>query len=109
MLIRYCLDEHLPLEAALSLRLQGVDAITTAEARNLEKSDPEQLAFATSEKRVLVTRDLDFLLLHAQGIQHAGIVRWHSKRRLLGELVKRLVILWRTHTAEEMLGRIEYY
>jgi predicted nuclease of predicted toxin-antitoxin system len=109
VLIRYYLDEHIFSDAAFSLRQHGVDVLTTAEAQNIEKTDAEQLAFATSQGRVLVTRDKDFLELHAQGVPHAGIVRWHSKRQSHGMFVRRLLALWRFHSAEEMIGRIEYY
>lgn len=109
MLIRYYFDEHIFGTAVIELRRHGVDVMTTAEAGNIEKTDLDQLLFAAKEGRVLVTRDNDFLLLHSQGAKHAGIVRWHSKRQSRSELVKRLLALWRLHSAEEMLGRVEYF
>lgn len=109
MLIRYYLDEHLFAYAADALRKRGIDTLTTAEAGNLENSDEEQLAFAAQEGRVIVTRDRDFLVMNSQGVPHAGIVRWHSKHQSHGGLVVKLIALWRTHTAEEMVGRVEYY
>ena len=109
MLIRYYFDEHIFADAATALRHRNIDVLTTAEAGNLRASDEEQLAFAASHGRVLVTRDSDYLILHSQGVQHAGIVRWHSKNQSHSYLIKQLIGLWRTHKAEEMVGRIEFY
>jgi predicted nuclease of predicted toxin-antitoxin system len=109
MLIRYYLDEHIFAAVASALRQRGIDTLTTAEAGNLANSDEQQLAFAAAESRVLVTRDKDYLIMHSQGVPHAGIVRWHSKHQSYRELFFKLIALWRTHTAEEMVGRVEYY
>ncbi len=103
------MDEHIFDDATHALRKRGIDALTTSEAGNIQNSDEEQLAFATQHGRVLVTRDKDFLILHSQGVSHAGIVRWHSKHQSHSELINKLIALWRTHTAEEMVGRVEYY
>lgn len=109
MLLRYYLDEHIFDEAAQALRKRGIDVLTTHEAGNIQNSDEEQLAFATANSRVIVTRDKDYLILNSQGVPHAGIVRWHSKHQSHGELIVKLITLWRSHTAEEMVGRVEYY
>ena len=71
-------------------------------------SDQDQLAFAAVHERVFVTRDRYFLVLDSQGVAHAGIAFWHSKRRNVGQLVLDLVLLWRVAATEEMRGRVEY-
>jgi len=106
--IRYHLDEHVDPAVAAGLRQRGVDVTTTLEAGLTAASDEDQLAFAAAEERVLVTRDRHFLVLDSQGVPHAGIAFWHSKRRNVGQLVLDLVLLWRAATAEEMRGRVEY-
>ena len=103
MEIRYHLDEHLDPAVAAGLRSRGADVTTTDEVGLTATSDKDQLAFAAAEGRVLVTRDRDFLVLNSQGISHAGIVFWHSKRRNVGQLVFDLALLWRAASAEEML------
>ncbi len=109
MLIRYYLDEHIFAEAAVALSSRGIDALTTFAAGHTGFSDEQQLAFAASEGRVLVSRDRDFVTLHNQGVQHSGIVRWGRKHASHSYLITSLIALWRTQTAEEMRGRIEYY
>lgn len=62
-----------------ALRASGVDVLTTQEAGQLRASDESQLAFATSEGRVLYTTNCaDFAALHArwmsEGRPHSGLV-----------------------------------
>ena len=108
MEIRYHLDEHMHPAVAEGLRQRGVDVTTTVAAGLTGASDEDQLAFGAAHGRVFVTRDRHFLALDSEGIAHAGIAFWHSKRRNVGQLVLDLVLLWRAATAEEIRGRVEY-
>ena len=108
MEIRYHLDEHVDPAVAQGRRQRGVDVTTTLEAGLAGAPDADQLACAAAAGRILVTRDRRFLALHGEGVPHAGIAFRHSKRRNIGQLVLDLVLLWRTATAEEMRGRVEY-
>jgi hypothetical protein len=106
--IRFHLDEHVDPAVAAGLRRRGLDVSATLEAGLTGASDEEQLRYASANGRVLVTRDRHFLVLHSQGLAHAGIAYWHPKHRNLGQLVLDLVLIWRAATAEEMRGRLEY-
>ena len=108
VLIRYHLDEHVDPAVAEGLRQRGIDVTTTVDAGLTGATDEGQLAFATANGRVLVTRDPDFLVLHSRHVSHAGIAYWHPKRRSVGQIVLDLTLLWRVATAEEMQGRVEY-
>lgn len=62
-----------------ALRVAGVDVLTSAEVGRHRASDEDQLAFATSEGRVIFTANQgDFARLHRrwmnEGKSHAGIV-----------------------------------
>ena len=70
--IRFHLDENCHRAIAEGLRRRGVDVSTTPEAGLL--SDGDQLGFALSQGRIILTQDRDFLRLHAGGAPHAGIV-----------------------------------
>ena len=72
--IRYHLDENVHGAVANGLRLRGIDVTTASDAALLGASDAEHVAFARSQGRVIVTHDDDFLRLHAESIEHAGIV-----------------------------------
>lgn len=71
-------------------------------------ADREHLAYAASASRVLITQDVDFLALHAEGVRHAGIAYWHPLRRNIGEALRRLKLIHAALSPEEMKGRVEY-
>lgn len=106
--IRYHLDENVHHAVAHGLRLRGVDVTTTTDAGMIGAADPDQLEFAGTEGRVLVTHDEDLLVLHSQGIEHAGIAYCHPGVRSIGQMILKLVDLRRNRTAEEMRGQLEF-
>lgn len=61
--IRFHLDEHVSHAIAHALRRRGVDVSTTTDAGLLGVEDGDQLAYATAERRVLVTHDPDLIEL----------------------------------------------
>jgi hypothetical protein len=74
----------------------------------LRASDQEQIAFATSQQRVFVTRERRISAELQVGISHAGIVIARSGRRNIGPTVLGLAHLHRTKTAEDMVDQMEY-
>ncbi len=107
-LIRFHLDESMPNAVAEALRRRGLDVTTSSEAQLLAARDDEQLAFATQEARVLVTRDQDFLRLNASGIKHTGIVYWTERQRTTGQLVGALATMGLEFTAEDLHGQVRF-
>ena len=109
MEVRFLIDEHIDYAVAAALRLRGHDALTLGDVHLLGADDFQHiLPFATSENRVLVSRDADFLALHRQGVPHAGIVHWHGKKRNVKEAIHYLLQLARKETAESMVGVVRY-
>jgi predicted nuclease of predicted toxin-antitoxin system len=106
--IRYHLDEHVPPAIAHGLRRRGIDVTTANDAGLAGASDPDHIAFARSEGRVIFTSDEDYLVLHEQGIDHAGIVSCRQGSRTLGEAIRFLVLLHACMTADEMDRSLEY-
>ena len=72
--IRFHLDENCDPRIAAGSRLLGVDVTTTPEAGMLQASDEDQLAFAVSQQRAVITQDTDFLRIAAAGSEHAGVI-----------------------------------
>jgi predicted nuclease of predicted toxin-antitoxin system len=62
--IKFHLDENVSNAVAEGLRRRGIDVTTTPEQTLMGASDPEQLAFALKQQRVIFTQDDDFLKLH---------------------------------------------
>lgn len=74
LVARFHLDESVHSDIADGLRQRGRDCTTSQEVGLLEASDEAQLAFALNDRRVIITRDSDFAVLHATGVRHAGIL-----------------------------------
>lgn len=73
------LDEDISPKIAEILRKNGVDAISAHKAGKLEASDDEQLTYAASDGRAMVTRNRDdFITLTVQYFEtlklHCGLI-----------------------------------
>jgi hypothetical protein len=70
-------DEDFPFPVVERLRHLGHDVLTTLEAGQANQGidDLDQLAFATSLGRAILTRNRkDYVRLHRRSTQHAGII-----------------------------------
>ena len=105
--IKFYLDEQVNLAVATGLRRRDVDVLTTQEAGMLGASDEDHLALATGQNRVMFTQDDDFLRLHAQGIEHTGIV-YVRQRTSIGYIVRGLILIYQLLTPDEMKNRLEF-
>jgi predicted nuclease of predicted toxin-antitoxin system len=106
--IRFHLDEHIAPAIARGLRRHGIDVTTTVEAALLSRSDLAQLEYARTSHRALVTHDADFLRLASQSSHHSGIVYSHKTAHSVGEMIRRLILLYEVLTAGEIQGRVEF-
>lgn len=73
------LDEDVRVLLAETLRQRGYDAVHVLETERGGKSDPDQLKYAVSQSRSLLTHNIrDYLILHqtyqAHQIEHCGII-----------------------------------
>ncbi|ETW94528.1 MAG: hypothetical protein ETSY1_34465 [Candidatus Entotheonella factor] len=108
MAIRFHLDENVSSAIARALQRRGVDITITPEQGMIGSSDEEQLAFALSEQRVLVTHDTDFFALIDAKPSHAGIVYCDKRRRSLSHVIRGLLLIWEIMTPEDMERHVEY-
>ena len=106
--LEFHLDEHCPSAVADGLRRRGISVSTTTQASLLGAPDDDQLAYASSHERVLVTSDADFLRLHRSGIQHAGIVYCHQGQRSVGEMLQSLVLIAELLVPQDMANHVEF-
>lgn len=105
--VRYYLDDHVSRAIENGLRLCGIDALRSHTAGMAGVADQAHLAFATSTCRVVYTNDADFLRLHSQGIQHAGIVYAPVGIRVR-EAIDGLALIHQVLSAEEMQNHLEF-
>lgn len=106
--IRFHLDECCDPAVAAGLGRRGIDVTTTPEVGLLKAEDELQAAYGLAENRVVVTHDTDFLAHQAAGVPHAGIAFCHKDTLGIGEIIRRLVLVWEIYEPEEMVNRVEY-
>jgi predicted nuclease of predicted toxin-antitoxin system len=103
------LDEDVRVLLAEILRQRGYDAVHVLDVGRGGKSDPDQLAYAVSQGRAMLTHNIrDYLLLdrayQKQGREHHGIIV--SDQVPLRELLRRTLRCLSRYTAEEIQNRV---
>lgn len=112
--LRFHLDEDTEAHALVrALRDRGIDVTTSSEATLNEVGDEEQLIWAATQGRALVTYNAaDFCRLHTEfvgtGRHHAGIVIAEQQRLPVGEMMRHLLRLRAALNAEAMRDRLEF-
>ncbi len=105
-------DEDVPLGIVRNLRTRGFDVLSAHEVQMRHQPDDEQMLYAVSHHRAIVTHNrADFELRHRQfleaGLKHYGVVI-AKRRREDREVVARLLKLLDSITAEEMENQLRY-
>ncbi len=108
---KFYLNEHLSPRLANQLRKHGFDVLSSQEAELLSADDDEQLAFAVSEQRAIVTFNFgDFVVRHekymASNREHWGIIL--STEEPIGVLLHRLLRLLNAVPAQELKNQIRW-
>ncbi len=106
--IRFYMDQHCPSAVTQGLRQRGIDVLTAQEAQRCGLPDSDQLAFATSEERVMVSFDSDYLALHRSGVTHAGIAWCPQQKYSIGMFVQILELLHSVADRNQMRNHVEY-
>ena len=96
MTFKLYLDEDVDPLLAPVLRERGIDCLSTRDTQNLGHSDVQQLAFSTSQGRVILTFNVqNFLHLATEladsGRHHSGIIV--SDHLSFRELLRRILVL----------------
>lgn len=104
-------DEDMSALVATLLRARGLDITTVPEQATLGKTDREQLEFAASTRRCILTHNrVDFERLHLQYMeedkQHSGIIVVPQKNAY--EVAQRIGILVSALTIEEIRNQLLY-
>ncbi|HLF79362.1 MAG TPA: DUF5615 family PIN-like protein [Dehalococcoidia bacterium] len=106
-------EDSLRIALIQALRRAGFDCLTVNEAEMRGRSDEEQLAFATAERRVIYTRNTrDFRLLDTQwqetGRRHSGIIVLHKYPTSIGDELRAFQAMGARFSAEDMKNRLEF-
>lgn len=105
--LRLYIDENITPEVAQQLRARGINAVAVRDLASLGDTDEHHLIRATDMNRVLVTCDQDFLMLAANGAEHAGII-FGTHQHNIGVWVRELELVCAVVSAEEMRNKVEF-
>ena len=111
LFIELYLDEDVSVMVAELLRARGFDARTTQEAARTATTDDEQLKYAVSQRRALLTHNRDDFARLAReyfsgGRNHYGIII--AVRRPTHEIVRRLLVILNQTTSDEVENQVVY-
>lgn len=112
MSVTLYMDENVPRQITVGLRLRDIDVLTVQEDGRAGMADPQVLARATDLQRVLFSRDDDLLALAHQrqreGIAFSGVVYAHPQRISIGDCVKDLELIAQACTLTDALNQVQY-
>lgn len=109
--ISLLLDEDVWPGLAQALREQGVDVVSVHETERTGLADENQMAYAASEKRALMTHNAAHFVALAtdyfqRGQQYSGIIiALHYNK---GDLIRRTISLLSALSAEELENTIRF-
>ncbi|MBI5305003.1 MAG: DUF5615 family PIN-like protein [Chloroflexi bacterium] len=106
--IRFYLDEHMPRALAVALRRRGIDVVRAQDVGLRKATDLEHWQFAEQERRVLVTKDSDFLGMDQKSMSHFGIVYFEEDRRI-GEMLDALTLICGAMSPGDMVNHVEHW
>ena len=106
MTIKLYADEHVSKRVVGVLRNKGVDIISAEEAGNRGKSDTDQLKFAFSTSRCMLTMDSDYLGLKNL-VGNCGIF-FIGKRKSSDKIISKMLSLLEVLSEEDVKGEVVY-
>ena len=103
------MDEHIGAAIVKGLMARGVAMSLLQEGKSCTVGAPDErhMEWAKTEARVIVTRDDDFIKLHAAGFRHTGIVLV-SQNATIGETIQGLMLIYQVLNADDMDGQVEF-
>ena len=89
------------------LNVQGIDTVMAVDVEMTEKTDPEHLAYATSQERVLVTFDRPFAGKAMRQSVHNGLICLTSAQPdQIGRIVTVLSEFAQLYSDEDTTGQV---
>jgi hypothetical protein len=112
MTIRYYMDEQVPRQITIGLRLRNVDVLTVQEDDRAGLDDLDVLLRAIELQRVLFTRDDDFLTISNDYFQagkgFTGIVYAHQQLASIGDCVRDLEVIAQVCEMSDFVNYVQY-
>ena len=112
MSIQLYMDEQVPRQITVGLRLRDIDVLTVQEDNFAGLSDLEIINRATQLSRVLFSRDDDLLVIakdyQKRGQLFSGVIYSHQKNASIGTCVQDLEIIARVCNLEDCINQVQY-
>ncbi|MBI2472508.1 MAG: DUF5615 family PIN-like protein [Planctomycetes bacterium] len=105
--ITFYTNESVNVAVAEGLKRRGIKILSARETGNLGLSDEEQLEYAKKNNFVIITHDDDFLTM-ATRFDHRGIVYVHQQKYGVGDLIRKLKLLWDVAEQEDFRNHVEF-
>lgn len=81
-------DEHIKAAVLNGLRSRGFDIVTFMEVGRKSIADEEQIQWARTVGRVILTNDDDYLKLASENnSDHSGIMFCHAEKHSIGSMI----------------------
>lgn len=112
MSVKLYMDENVPRQITVGLRLRNIDVLTVQEDKRAGLPDPEVLDRSTELQRVLFSRDDDLLAIshqrQAEGNHFYGVVYSHPQGSSIGDCVKDLELIATLCDPEDCIDQVQY-
>ena len=105
--IAFYTNESVNVAISDGLKRRGIKILSARDAGNLGLSDEEQLNYAAKNNFVIVTHDDDFLTM-AIKYDHKGIVYVHQQKYSVGDLIRKLKLLWDVAEQVDFRNHVEF-
>ncbi|MBU4320779.1 MAG: DUF5615 family PIN-like protein [Thermodesulfovibrionales bacterium] len=100
-------DENIERSVIEGLRRRGIEVFSAKELGHSGKSDEFHIKKASELKTVILTHDVDFLII-AISTNHNGIIFSHSKNVSIGQCIRGVELIANVLTEEDMENHIEF-
>jgi predicted nuclease of predicted toxin-antitoxin system len=112
-ILLYIDEDSMDEDFVQALKSRNVDVLTVADIGMLHKSDEEQLDWASANGRIIFSFNArDFYRLHTlrleKNLPHGGIILAPQQRYGIGDLMRGVLQLINSMSAEEMKGQVEF-
>lgn len=112
MSVKLYMDENVPRQITLGLRLRDIDVLTVQEDSRTGSPDPQVLDRAAELQRVLFSRDDDLLIIANQrqqnGISFYGVIYAHPQGNSIGNCVHDLELIAKTCDSVDCIDQVQY-
>lgn len=102
-------DENIESSVIEGLRRRKIQVFSAVELGYRGKPDEFHLGKAAELDAVILTHDVDFLMMAgAPGAKHGGIIFAHSKSVPIGECIRGVELIASVLTGQDMRNHIEF-